>query len=133
MSTENLPNQDQKASNKPEKLSKVSGIAAIGVPEYGDPETPNLDVLEQKIHNAVSKGWEGEKFSLLRDQETIASDRTEELNYKEQQIERLAEIERVEKEAHNAAIDACLDLMDSNQALYHAHSRLKTDIQKLKL
>lgn len=39
--------------------AQPSGIAAIGVPEYG-------------------KGWEGEKFSLLISQETIASDRTEE-------------------------------------------------------
>lgn len=34
-----------------------TGIAAIGLPDYG-------------------KGWEGEKFSLLKDQETTASDRT---------------------------------------------------------
>lgn len=38
--------------------AQPSGIAAVGVLQYG-------------------KGWEGEKFSLLRDQETIASDRTE--------------------------------------------------------
>lgn len=31
---ETLPNSDQKASNQPEKHSKVSGIAAVGVPEY---------------------------------------------------------------------------------------------------
>lgn len=59
-----------------------------------------------------------------------------ELNYKEQQIERLAEIERVEKQAHNAAIDKALAILQKHNEFHFMDGTidiLNGELEKLKL
>lgn len=71
--------------NQHKKLGRIVRKVARLIPqEINDQEridrchgfTPFISPKQSGIA-AIGKGWDGEKFTLLRDQETIASDRTE--------------------------------------------------------